>query len=199
MIVAMDTDAADTAGPALDIIPAGPSTWPALEDLFGRAGASNGCWCMYWRLGPRYHERPREQNRAALRELVDGDAPPGLIAFTADRAVGWCQVTSRTDVPWLDHARYLAPVDEVPVWSITCFFVRRGYRGRGVASALIDEAVRLARAAGAPAVEAYPVDTAAPKATRNVFTGTAAMFRRAGFTTVAARVPARPIMRRQLS
>jgi hypothetical protein len=26
--------------------------WPALEDLFGRAGASNGCWCMYWRLGP---------------------------------------------------------------------------------------------------------------------------------------------------
>jgi hypothetical protein len=27
--------------------------WPALEDLFGRAGASNGCWCMYWRIGPR--------------------------------------------------------------------------------------------------------------------------------------------------
>jgi hypothetical protein len=23
----------------------------ALEVLFGKGGASNGCWCMYWRIG----------------------------------------------------------------------------------------------------------------------------------------------------
>lgn len=188
----MDTDSTG----ALRIVPACADTWPALEDLFGRAGASNGCWCMYWRLGPRYHERPRTQNRSALRELVESDAPPGLIAFADDLALGWCQVTPRTDVPWLDRARYLAPVDDVPVWSITCLYIRRGYRGRGIASALIDAAVRRARGAGAPAVEAYPVDIEVPKGTRNVFTGTAEMFRRAGFTTIAARTAARPIMRR---
>jgi hypothetical protein len=40
--------------------PLTPDLWPALEDLFGKNGASNGCWCMYWRLGPAYFKRPRE-------------------------------------------------------------------------------------------------------------------------------------------
>lgn len=31
------------------ISPLTAERWPALEDLFGRAGASNGCWCMYQR------------------------------------------------------------------------------------------------------------------------------------------------------
>src|SRR5580698_4202806 len=55
--------------------------WPALEDLFGRAGASNGCWCMYWRIGPRYHERPRDENKHDLRQLAASGPSPGLLAF----------------------------------------------------------------------------------------------------------------------
>jgi hypothetical protein len=47
---------------AFDIRPLTAETWPALEDLFGRAGASNGCWCLFWRLGPGYHRRPRAEN-----------------------------------------------------------------------------------------------------------------------------------------
>jgi hypothetical protein len=31
-----------------------PDLWPSLEDLFEKRGASNGCWCMYWRIGPEY-------------------------------------------------------------------------------------------------------------------------------------------------
>ena len=62
--------------------------WPALADLFGPAGASNGCWCMYWRLGPRYHERPREENRQERQRLAEFARPPGLLAFDRDVAVG---------------------------------------------------------------------------------------------------------------
>ena len=43
---------------------------PALEDLFGKNRACNGCWRMYWRLGPAYFERPQENNRSALRKIV---------------------------------------------------------------------------------------------------------------------------------
>lgn len=39
---------------SLTVTPLSLPQWPALEDLFGPAGASNGCWCMYWRIGPRY-------------------------------------------------------------------------------------------------------------------------------------------------
>ncbi|PYK02249.1 MAG: GNAT family N-acetyltransferase, partial [Verrucomicrobia bacterium] len=88
--------------------------------------------------------------------------------------------------------------DDMPVWSISCFYVRRGYRKQGVMSVLIAAALKAARRAKAPALEAYPVDTDAPKSTSNLFTGTASTFARAGFKTVARRVPHRPIMRHDL-
>jgi GNAT superfamily N-acetyltransferase len=178
------------------IRPATLEHWPALEDLFGRAGASNGCWCMYWRLGPGYTRRPREQNRDDLRQLTGSGRPPGLLAFDGDTAVGWSELAPRADLTWLATAKYLQPVDELPVWSLACFYVRRTHRGRGVADALIDAAVEAAAAAGAPAVEAYPVDTSVQSHTRNLFPGTASAFARHGFAVVARRKPDRPVMRR---
>jgi GNAT superfamily N-acetyltransferase len=84
------------------------------------------------------------------------------------------------------------------VWSISCFYVRRGYRRKGVMSALIAAALKAAKRAHAPALEAYPVDTAQPGSTSNVFTGTSSAFRRLGFKTVARRESTRPIMRHNL-
>jgi hypothetical protein len=43
----------------LTVRPLTPDLWPALEGLFGKGGASNGCWCMYWRIGSEYHKRER--------------------------------------------------------------------------------------------------------------------------------------------
>jgi hypothetical protein len=42
------------AGIKFTILPLTTDLWPALADLFGKSGASNGCWCMYWRLGGAY-------------------------------------------------------------------------------------------------------------------------------------------------
>jgi len=66
-----------------------PYLWPAFEDLFGRNGACNGCWCMFWRLGAAYRKAPRAENKAAFHEIVKRGPPPGLIAFDGDVAVGW--------------------------------------------------------------------------------------------------------------
>jgi GNAT superfamily N-acetyltransferase len=150
------------------------------------------------RLGPEYHRRPREKNKAALRNIVKRGPPPGLLAFDGDLAVGWCQLTSRDDLAWLNQSKPLGRVDDAPVWSLSCFYIRRGYRNRGVMSALIAAAVKAAKQAGAPALEAYPVDTDAPKRTTNIYAGTASAFARAGFKTVVARAPSRPIMRHDL-
>ena len=173
--------------------------WPALEDLFGPAGASNGCWCMYWRLGPRYHERPREENRQERQRLAEFARPPGLLAFDRDVAVGWCEVAPRADLAWLAHARFLASADDLPVWSVPCFYVRRSHRRLGVTGTLIEAASAAAAAARAPALEAYPVDTQVPGHTANLFPGIAATFARHGFEVVARRKPDRPVMRRALA
>lgn len=179
------------------IRPLTPELWPAFEALFGRAGASNGCWCMYWRLGPDYHRRPRAQNKAALRRLVNAGPPPGLVAFAGDQAVGWCQLTERAALPWLARVPAAAP-DAEPVWALSCFFVHRRYRRQGVMAALIAAAVTAARRAGAPALEAYPVGAEASPGSSNRFTGTVAAFARAGFQVVARRDRYRVVMRRDL-
>lgn len=182
--------------PGLTICPLTGELWPALEDLFSKAGASNGCWCMYWRLGPRYHGRPRADNKRDLQRLAASGQSPGLLAFAGETAVGWCSVAARSDLKWLAQARYLQPVDDLPVWSIPCFFVRRANRNQGVTGALIDAAVNVAFAAGAPVVEAYPIDTTVEGHTRNLFPGVASTFARHGFQVVARRKPDRPVMRR---
>lgn len=170
--------------------------WPALEDLFGRGGASNGCWCMYWILGAGYRKRPRQENKQQLRSSVMEGPPPGLLALDdSGTALGWCRLTPRAELPWLNRRRDLAAVDDLGVWSLPCFYVRRGSRGQGVGAALVAGAVQYARTAGAPALEAYPVDTDVEGATRNTFSGTVGMFARAGFTVLARRSADRLIMR----
>src|SRR5512145_1880443 len=145
----------------LAVHPLTPERWSALEDLFGKSGACGGCWCMYWRIGSAYRGRPAEENKKAFRTLVKRGPPPGLLAFDGDTAVGWCQLTPRDALPGLDRAQLFRPVDEVPVWSLSCFYVRRSHRKRGVMAALIAAAVKAARRAKAPALEAYPVETGA--------------------------------------
>ena len=180
----------------LTIRPLTPDLWPAFEDLFGKNGACYGCWCMYGRIGSAYLRRPRKENKARFREIVERGPPPGLLAFHEDLAVGWCQVTPRDCVPWLDRLWRLARVDDLPVWSLSCFYIRIGYRRKGVCTALIGAALEAAREAKAPALEAYPFDAeVSPSASG---TGYASTFARAGFKIVARRAPARPIMRYDL-
>jgi GNAT superfamily N-acetyltransferase len=173
-----------------------PDRWPALEDLFGDSGPCARCWCMYWRIGSAYRQRPQGENKATFQEVVQSGPPPGLLAFDDDLAVGWCQVTPRADLPWLERTWRLARIDDLPVWSLSCFYVRKGYRKQGVTTALIAAAVDVARRAGAPALEAYPLDAALTPSTSH--TGYASTFARAGFEIVARHVPPRPIMRYDL-
>jgi GNAT superfamily N-acetyltransferase len=185
-----------TIVPKLSIRPLTPDLWPALEDLFGEQGACGGCWCMYCRIGKEYRHRPPEANKADFRGIVRRGPPPGLLAFDGDLAVGWCQLTPRDDVPWLDRLWRLGRVDDVPVWSLSCLYVRIGYRRRGVSTALIAAALKAAKRAKAPALEAYPFDAAVSPSSTS--TGYASTFRRAGFKIVARRISARPIMRHDL-
>jgi hypothetical protein len=177
----------------LTIRPLTPDLWPALEDLFGEKGACNGCWCMYPEIGSAYRKRPRTRNKEDFRAVVKRGPPPGLLAFDGDKAVGWCRVTPRDAVPALDRSWPIARVDDLPVWSLSCFYVRIGYRQRGITTALLKAAVKTAKRAKAPALEAYPFDaTLSPSATG---TGYASTFKRFGFKVVARHIPARPIMR----
>jgi GNAT superfamily N-acetyltransferase len=156
---------------------------------------------MYWRLPrSRWTAGKGQRNRRAFCRLVAAGRPPGVLAYVAGQPVGWCAVEPREACPGLDRSRVAARVDAEPVWSVSCFFVARAFRGRGVSVALLEAAVAHAAAGGARIVEGYPVEPGAGRlADAFAWTGLASTFRRAGFREVARRSPTRPVMRRTLA
>jgi GNAT superfamily N-acetyltransferase len=111
--------------------------------------------------------------------------PPGFIAYVGDEPAGWCGVAVRTEAPRLVRSRTIPAIDEQPVWAIGCFRIRVGYRRRGVARALLEHVVEAARAAGAPGVEAYPIDPEGRRVDVGfAYVGIASMFDKAGFRRV---------------
>ena len=151
---------------------------------------------MWWRLERAEWNRGKgEDNRKAFRKLVRSGAEAGVLAYADGEPVGWCAVAPRQQYPKLNHSRILRPVDDQPVWSVTCFFIARGFRRQGLSTELLKAAVDFARARGAKIVEGYPHDSKKVTADVFVYTGLASVFRQAGFKEVARRSKTRPIMR----
>ena len=152
---------------------------------------------MWWRLRRSESEKKKGAgNKRAFRGIVETGAPTGVLAYVEGKPVGWCAVAPRRDYPVLERSRILQPVDDQPVWSVTCFFVPREHRRTGLTAKLLEAAVKYARKKGAKIIEGYPQD---PKAGTMVdafaWTGFASAFRKAGFKEVARRSAARPVMR----
>ncbi|HNA90557.1 MAG TPA: GNAT family N-acetyltransferase, partial [Anaerolineales bacterium] len=94
------------------------------------------------------------------------------------------------------HSKVLAPIDEQEVWSITCMFVEKKQRRKGISAALIQAAAEYAASQGAQIVEGYPIETQEKSAPPVfIFTGLPSAFEQAGFVEVARRSPTRPIYR----
>lgn len=188
---------APAVGAAFTFRPLTPERWPDLVALFGPRGACAGCWCMFWRLPRREWEAARGAGtKRRLAAIVRSGRPTGVIAYDGGEPVGWCAAAPRKDYRGLSSSKILAPVDDTPVWSITCFFVQRGYRRRGLTTGLIGAAAEYARSKGATTVEGYPKDTNKPSADAFLWNGLVAPFARAGFEEVARRSATRPIMRK---
>lgn len=131
--------------------------WPDLERLFGERGGCGGCWCMWWRLKRSvYNQGKGETNKRKLKELVEAGEVPGLLLYDRGDPVAWCSVAPREQFPVLGNSRTLKPLDDKPVWSIVCLFVRNDYRRKGVSRRLIRAAATFARKRGATLLEGYP-------------------------------------------
>jgi len=170
--------------------------WRDFEILFGDNGACGGCWCMNWKLrGKAFDENKGDRARQMQKSVVDSKQVPGLIGYLDGYPVGWVAIEPRSAYPKLAHSRVLTPVDDQEVWSVTCFFVEKQHRKKGIAVELLKAAVAYAKEQGGKIVEGYPVDSKTDQPAPFVFTGTASAFKKAGFKEVARNSPTRPIFR----
>ncbi|WP_157156753.1 MULTISPECIES: GNAT family N-acetyltransferase [unclassified Diaminobutyricimonas] len=148
---------------------------------------SSVCWCLSWRLSSAENRELHGTERAEkVRELCSREIAPGVLAYLDGEVAGWAGVAPRADLHPFANSRKIPHVDDLPVWTLWCLKVRPGFRKTGVTAALIDGAVEYARASGAPAIEAYPVDNGNERVDLTMaFVGTRSMFERAGFTKAA--------------
>lgn len=189
----------------LTIRPLVSDDWPNIETLFGTNGACGGCWCMWWRRprgGKLWEKNKGPNNKRAFKKLVTGGRVFGCLAFAGDQPVGWCCLGPRGDFPRLERTRGLHTDWDERTWSVTCFFIRAGWRHRGVATALVQEAVNVARANGAKQIEAYPVrpkpDGRADIPPAFAWTGIPCLLERAGFRDITPPGGSRAVFRRRL-
>ena len=188
----------------LKIKPLTPARWDDFSALFGANGACGGCWCMWFRLSRPVFGAGKKNggagNKQAIKKIVDESAvPPGLLAYDRKTAVGWCALAPRPDYARLANSRVLKPVDGKPVWSVSCFFVAKTHRRKGVTVALLKAADAFAIKHGAKLLEGYPVDPGKDQPDAFVFPGLIGAFEKAGYKEVARRSKSRPIMRRKIA
>jgi GNAT superfamily N-acetyltransferase len=192
------------------IVPANEVDCGDLQAVFGVRGAAAYCQCQRYKLRPReaFSKFPVEERARRLREQTacgysGSGTTSGLVASLDGEPVGWCAVEPRSAyeglarnnrVPW--DGRSEDKGDE-SVWAVTCVFVRAGYRGRGLAYALVRAGVDHARGRGARALEAYPILTAPGQKISwdEIHVGTPSVFDAAGLAEVSRPTKRRVVMR----
>lgn len=188
---------ANAHGRRLRCKPLTAGRWSDFEQLFGPKGACGGCWCMFWKLPNKdFQALAYGGNKRLQKAMVEAGTVPGLLAYDGTDVVGWIAVEPRAEYPRLARSRVLKPVDDEAVWSITCFFMRRDYRGKGYTVQLLQAAIDHVLQNGGTIAEGYPVEPRSEKLPAAfAYTGLASAFRKAGFKEVARNSETRPIFR----
>lgn len=175
----------------------GMDRWKDFTSLFGRNGACGGCWCMSWRLKKADFEAQKgEGNKQAMKQLIEQDEPAGVLMYLGGEPVGWCAVAPREKYIRLEHSHIFKRIDDRPVWSVSCFYLSKANRRKGLSVELIHAAISYGKLHGAEVIEAYPAvpyDRSVPGAF--LWTGVPSAFEKAGFREVVRRSKWKRMMR----
>jgi GNAT superfamily N-acetyltransferase len=191
----------------LTIVPAIEASWDDLAAIFGTSDAGQ-CQCQRFKvLGWIWRDSTQEQRTAMLRAQTGCDdanaaGTSGLVAYVDDDPAGWVAVEPRTAYPKLRTSRVPwsgrnEDKGDDGIWAVTCFVVRKGYRGRGLTYPLARATIDFARERGARALEAYPMITQPGKEITwgEVHVGARQVFEDAGFVPLTQPTARRVVMR----
>ena len=116
--------------------PLDANTWPDFARLVEKHnGVWGGCWCMAFHAEGVGHDKTAAQNRTEKEQRVREGRAHAALVYAGAMAVGWCQFGSPDELPRIKLKRdYQKGLSQLPDWRITCFFVDKDYRGKGVTS-----------------------------------------------------------------
>ena len=174
-----------------------PETWDAFADMMERHnGVFGGCWCTYFQTMHEEKTFDAGSNRDLKERLVREGRAHAALVLDGDVVVAWAEYGSCAELPNIYHRKqYDAEADVVPDYRITCIFVDKRYRRRGVTALALQGALDLIAQAGGGVVEGYPHDPQG-KRVAVLYDGTRSLFERAGFDFVRPKGQRNTVMRR---
>lgn len=181
----------------LEIYQLNPGRWDDFESLLGSRGGCGGCWCMSWRTKKsEFYKFRGDGNKLAMKALVDQNQSVGLLAYIDDKPIGWCAIAPREAYPKLENSKVWKKIDDEQVWAITCFFIAKSFRRKGISLELVKGAINHCKASHIKIIEGYPVVPYGEKIPDAfAWTGFPVVFEKAGFVVAERRSPSKPIMR----
>jgi GNAT superfamily N-acetyltransferase len=108
-----------------------------------------------------------------IKQRIFQNIPVGILGYFENEPITWCSIAPRET-----HERLGGDEQLKNVWSITCFYIKRQFRRKGLAEFLIEEAKNYAKENGAEYIEAYPVEQDSPSYR---FMGYTKRFEKTGF------------------
>ena len=126
----------------------------------------------------------RISRKIAERQIADG-VLRGYLAYVNGKSIGWCNANDRANYPaepCFDDAPFYAPA-ETKEKAVICFEIAPDFRGKGVATALLQRAITDAKAEGYIAVVSFP--EARTERYEWDFRGPVRLYEKARFTKVS--------------
>ncbi len=187
-------------GDECTIRPLTPETWDAFAALVERHnGIFGGCWCIWFHPDSDERGQGAEANRALKRRFVEEGTAHAALVFDGDRAVAWCEYGTPDELPNIHHRKdYEAGLDQPPDYRLTCLFIDKEYRRRGLSHLALQGALNLIAQAGGGIVEGYPQDLSDGRRVGNSFlyNSTRALYEHHGFTYQRPKGKGHTVMRR---
>lgn len=174
--------------PQIQIKPLTPERLGDYLDYFDQEAFSDNpgwasCYCYFY-YAPHdqkdWETRTGPENRQGVSQLIQAGKMHGYLAYMDEKMVGWCNAGLRKNIPNIPVSDGRPDADDVGV--IVCFNIAPAYRGQGVATRLLEEALVDLRTQGVKTVEALPRNDNQSNASN--YHGPLAMYLNAGFTRV---------------
>jgi GNAT superfamily N-acetyltransferase len=165
------------------------------------------CYCQVFQMTKEQYQRAydnavgqdpgRASREVAERQIADG-VLRGYLAYVDGKSIGWCNANDRANYP-------AEPIYDVPFYApvenhekaVICFEIAPEYRGKGVATALLNQVIADAKAEGYLSVVSFPVVRSERYEWDNA--GPIRLYEKVGFVKAAeAEQDERVVMRKEL-
>jgi GNAT superfamily N-acetyltransferase len=162
-----------------------------------------GCYCTGWQMAKEeveVYDDGQENFMRTLHEIVvrqiTSNTLQGYLAYIDGVSIGWCNANDRANFPAENAYGIRLPASAGKrEKAVVCFEIAPEYRGKGVATALLNQVVADAKTEGYAAVEGFP--RVHSERDEWDFTGPARLYEKLGFTAIT-RSDGNVIMRKEL-